>query len=182
MLSFSSKEDKTSLEEVISKLYLTKKQDNIHRDFENNEEEKALLLRSQSRYRKNSNYYPKHNGNYQKQNKGINCDQNVKKNVICFSCNQAGHIAKFCPKFNVPKNKGGTARIAEVQKENEEEDIAVKHTETTEEFVMTAHAGNRSQELKDLWIIDSGASHHMTPYRDIFDNLNEGVRGNIMMA
>jgi hypothetical protein len=61
-LSFSSKEDKTSLEEVISKLYLTEKQDKIHRDSENNEEEKALLLRGQSRYWKNSNYYSKHNG------------------------------------------------------------------------------------------------------------------------
>jgi hypothetical protein len=120
MLSFSCKEDKTSLEEVISKLYLTEKQDKIHRDFESSGEEKALLLRSQPRYRKDSNYYPKYNGNFQNQNKGINGSQNVKKNVICFSCNQAGHIAKFCPEFNAPKN-GGIAKIAEVQKESEEE-------------------------------------------------------------
>jgi hypothetical protein len=60
--------------------------------------------------------------------------------------------------------------------------VAVEPMETTEEFVFTAHAGNKSKELKNLWILDSGASHHMTPYKDIFDNLNEGVRGNVIMA
>jgi hypothetical protein len=185
MLSFSSKEDKTSLEEVISKLYLTETLDKIHRDFENSGEEKALSLRSQPRYRKDSNCYLKYNGNFQNQNKGINGNQNIKKNVMCFSCNQAVHISNFCPEFNVPKN-GGIAKIAEVQKESEEEEeiavVAVEPMETTEEFVFTAHAGNKSKELKDLWILDLGASHHMTPYKDIFDNLNEGVRGNVIMA
>jgi hypothetical protein len=76
-----------------------------------------------------------------------------KKRVICYSCHKRGHYAKDCySKNKVNKHKGNTSNNSAV-------------AFNTEEFA------NVNDE--DIWILDSGASAHMSFRRDFFTNFIE---------
>ncbi|KAJ8877255.1 hypothetical protein PR048_021709 [Dryococelus australis] len=102
------------------------------------------------------------------------------RNIVCYVCNEIGHIARVCPKVTTegkdnktkPDHKGRSsgsytskdARAAEVEYDNTalDEDGAV----------VTAHyktlcANKLGWSCKAVWIMVSGATHHMTPTENL---------------
>lgn len=67
-----------------------------------------------------------------------------KSNFICYNCQEKGYIAKFCP-----------------EKKN------FKANEDSQVVNMSARR-NSVVISSDSWIIDSGATHHMTPNESYF--------------
>ena len=82
-----------------------------------------------------------------------------KSKVICWNCGKPGHIRKDC-KEEKKKKKKKFDSDSESDKEDGDAFIAA----------LATHAGN------DAWLIDSGASFHMTSNRDWFSEY-EGFNG-----
>ncbi|XP_071582491.1 uncharacterized protein [Temnothorax nylanderi] len=82
--------------------------------------------------------------------------QKQKKKLKCFSCHQFGHIAPKCPQKEKPKNK----------KTNEPKAF---------------FTGNATGKAED-WLIDSGASSHMTGDREWYKELKKCENTKIKVA
>ncbi|WRX09128.1 Integrase [Theobroma cacao] len=85
-------------------------------------------------------------------------------NVRCRNCNQLGHVQRVC------KNK------AETQvKANE----PVEKAETTEEHLFMVQTGNLKTVDASLWLLNSGASNHMTPNVKLFVEIDDQYRSKV---
>ena len=84
----------------------------------------------------------------------------------CFKCNAAGHIRRNCPfiknKSQKPFKNSHKAKTAKDQvphnSDNEEEDFS---------GAFTASIGDVIKKEENKWLIDSGASSHMTNNKDL---------------
>ncbi|MCO5560564.1 hypothetical protein L7F22_014179 [Adiantum nelumboides] len=78
----------------------------------------------------------------------------------CYICDKTDHIAKDCPE----KKKAGSSSIASAFVHQVELDDAVPSS-SSEVGMSTAPRSSWT------WVVDSGASHHMTPLSDGLENL-----------
>ncbi|GFZ19218.1 hypothetical protein Acr_27g0009570 [Actinidia rufa] len=83
----------------------------------------------------------------------------------CAYCHQKGHWKDKCP---IKEKKEPKANVA--QNKNEDEDLDAVLTVSS----FTNHS--------DEWILDSGCSYHMSPYRDLFSSLEEFDGGIVLMG
>ncbi|KAL4271938.1 hypothetical protein GQ457_13G028490 [Hibiscus cannabinus] len=79
-----------------------------------------------------------------------------KKNLKCYNCGKKGHLKKDC--WSLPKNSNPQGNIA-----NTSDDGDVLCCEAS-----TAMEGRK--RFADIWLIDSGATYHMTSRREWFHN------------
>jgi len=69
----------------------------------------------------------------------------------CFQCNKVGHLLADCPDGDAkPRNRGGVSMIASAG-------VALHGSQSPEDQEVAAVGA-----LPDGWVVDSGASHHMT--------------------
>lgn len=92
--------------------------------------------------------------------------------VKCHACNEMGHIKKFCKK-NKKSEKGDSA----------EKPVAFVATSSSEDVFVGKEFCNLSKinTNKREWSVDSGASSHMTPFKDVLVNMN-AMSGKIHIA
>ena len=104
---------------------------------------------------KKAKYLKKHGSN----NK--NGKNNNQKEIKCFNCRKAGHIKQYCrqPKRN-DENKS--------HKNNQQDGKAMNVTD--EEFVLMSFESKMETKQND-WILNSGASNHMTNSLDGFKEM-----------
>jgi hypothetical protein len=76
---------------------------------------------------------------------------------LCYHCDQPGHIKRHCPRLRKRAAEHNAQPATEV-------DVQVSDEEA---FVINEH-GEFSSAPKHRWLIDSGASRHMTPNRSKF--------------
>ena len=132
------------------------------------EDDKALAThtkrgRSQSNFKKESNkdsWPPK-----KFQRKRGNNQRKYHSDFQCFNCHKIGHIARNCPlkKEEYKKNKRHHAHLAKDEEEEEEgTQRKIAKEEYAKDYVLfyALHASVIPGE--DTWLIDSGASKHMT--------------------
>jgi hypothetical protein len=86
--------------------------------------------------------------------------------IQCFRCDKYGHIARNCP----TKKKGiQIASIVDVDLEPHQRD---EDTKDESFFFISSFSGTIPTD-SDIWLIDSGASRHMTGYREHLTDLLE---------
>uniref|UniRef100_A0A1Y1NHZ0 Retrovirus-related Pol polyprotein from transposon TNT 1-94 n=1 Tax=Photinus pyralis TaxID=7054 RepID=A0A1Y1NHZ0_PHOPY len=92
--------------------------------------------------------------------------QNKKKRppVTCYNCQKRGHYARECR--NKKQERANTA-----EKEKGQEGNVTAFTTEEKAFGLTSDALAISKD--DVWIMDSGASSHMTYHKDYFSSLED---------
>jgi hypothetical protein len=86
--------------------------------------------------------------------------------IQCFRCDKYGHIARNCP----TRKKGRQhASIVNVDSEPPQRDEGIKD----EVFFLISTLSSTVPTDSDIWLIDSGASRHMTGYRKHLTDLVE---------
>jgi transposase InsO family protein len=91
--------------------------------------------------------------------------------VQCYHCDKMGHIARHCPTRREEykrKNKRHHAHAVE-----DEEPPAKMLREQIKDYVLISALSGSVTPGEDTWLIDSGASKHMTGQRDILSCISE---------
>ena len=88
----------------------------------------------------------------------------------CWKCGKVGHYKKDCISKNVEKVKGYEDTPSTEAKDSSEEGGDV----------YLASMGNHSE--RDIWLIDLGASCHMTPHRELFCEYEKSNRGDVYLG
>jgi hypothetical protein len=91
--------------------------------------------------------------------------------VQCYHCDKMGHIARYCPARREEykrKNKRHHAHAVE-----DEEPPAKMLREQIKDYVLISALSGSVTPGEDTWLIDSGASKHMTGQRDILSCISE---------
>jgi hypothetical protein len=88
----------------------------------------------------------------------------------CWKCGKTGHYKKDCKSKKVEKPKGSDSTSSTEAKTSTEEggDVYLASTST--------HAD------RDVWLIDSGASYHMTPHREWFSEYEKYDGGDVFLG
>jgi hypothetical protein len=86
--------------------------------------------------------------------------------IECFRCDKYGHIAKNCPTRKKGRQHGSTA---DVDSEPPQRDEDIKD----EAFFFISTVSGMVPTDSDIYLIDSGASRHMTRYREHLTDLVE---------
>jgi hypothetical protein len=88
----------------------------------------------------------------------------------CWKCGKIGHYKKDCKSKKVEKPKGFDSTSSTEEKTSTEEggDVYLASTST--------HADC------DVWLIDSGASYHMTPHREWFSEYEKYDGGDVFLG
>jgi hypothetical protein len=88
----------------------------------------------------------------------------------CWKCGKTGHYKKDCKSKKVDKPKGSDSTSSTEAKTSTEEggDVYLASTST--------HADC------DVWLIDSGASYHMTPHREWFSEYEKYDGGDVFLG
>jgi hypothetical protein len=82
-----------------------------------------------------------------------------------------GHIAINCPHSKDQVRKGKYKRHhAHAAEDDEPDQKKAKEDDSSEEYVLISTLTGTITHGSDTWLIDSGASKHMTCYKDSFSN------------
>jgi hypothetical protein len=88
----------------------------------------------------------------------------------CWKCGKTGHYKKDCKSKKVEKPKGSDSTSSTEEKTSTEEGGDVYLASTG------IHAD------RDVWLIDSGASYHMTPHREWFSKYEKYDGGDVFLG
>ena len=110
-------------------------------------------------------------------------DSNL-SHIRCFQCDQLGHYAKDCKKFPSQGKRGGKSKrkkfhalaVVEEGEEKQQPQKRMTRVATKEEkqecFLVSALSGSIT-DVEHIWLIDSGASRHMTGFKDSISNVQK---------
>ena len=101
------------------------------------------------------------------------------KNVECHYCHQKGHVKKYCWKLKRNNEKASKDKGKKKDDSNDEDRVNT----TSDDFLLVEEF--ESLNLVDSstsWVIDSGASIHVTSRRDLFTSYTPGDFGDVKMA
>lgn len=80
----------------------------------------------------------------------------------CYSCGSTEHFKRDCPKIKKGKVQGHKKEKTK-QSDKEESEASAWSAETNKEVLLS--------NIEDNWIVDCGATHHMSPCQDWFESM-----------
>jgi hypothetical protein len=89
----------------------------------------------------------------------------------CYHCDKMGHIAKNCPARREEYKKRNKRHHAHTVEDEEPPTKMIN--EQIEDYVLISALSGSVSPSEDTWLIDSGASKHMTCQRNILSSLTE---------
>jgi transposase InsO family protein len=95
----------------------------------------------------------------------------LKHNLKCWACNKKGHLKKDCKSIN---GRGSSAATDKNPQGNLVEEVG-----SEDGFALVGLEGS---EVVRYWILDSGASFHMTPHREWFQTYRSCSGGVVYMG
>lgn len=116
----------------------------------------------------------KHNKEKQNDRRASEKTHNLRKEITCFYCQKRGHIAKDCRK----KKREESNRDKDKEKDRKRSgasDISAFTVEVHENEIMNA-------ATKDVWLLDSGASRHMTFRHDWLSELQSSSNEHVSLG
>lgn len=125
-----------------------------HESIKQKESEK----KAESAFKAKINFGAKKN----RQQQPVSSTENVEKRS-CFQCGNPGHLKRNCPR------KSGPARTQQAKR------AEVKPAE----YCFSASVRTRCEE--DYWLVDSGATSHMTSCKELFDSISQ-IKKTICLA
>ena len=137
-------------------------------------EDQALTTHTKNNKREHS-HHKKEKHNHQNQRDNLRRPRRDLSNVRCYTCDEKGYFFRDCPKNKRKKNSkrhhAHTAEDDEPPKKRTKVDS--EDSSRDEEYVLiSALTGTISHGSND-WLVDSGASKHMTGFKQSFVNLFE---------
>ena len=130
------------------------------------EDDQALSIHTKGRkqsYFKKGRHKPS-NKNFQK--KRVNNQMKYYSNYQCYNCHKIGHLSRECPSPTMKNNKRNHAHIAEDEDEEERPRKRQIRGEDVDEYVLFSAFYGSVTPREDTWLIDSGASKHMSGKKD----------------
>ncbi|CAJ2652104.1 unnamed protein product [Trifolium pratense] len=104
----------------------------------------------------------------------------ARKEFTCFYCNREGHIKKYC---RLLKRDQLRERDDDSENESDKDTSAVAHDSATDVYIICDDDDSINLVSHDsTWIIDSGASYHVTPRSDFFSSYTIGDFGTVKMG
>ena len=111
-------------------------------------------------------------------------DSNKKK--TCFFCKKNGHFKKECSKYKTWKSKREKAnKVASDSRTTENSCFSVKvfkEKASKEVYEEACFSGKKIKGKQDAWIVDSGATSHMTHKREFFTEFDPTAKGYVLLA
>ena len=136
-------------------------------------------------------------GKFVDRNKGKDRNQSRSKsrahsNVECYHCHKKGHYKRDCHWLKREKGKGkkqdknqreekktaSNVKIEEVNAISEAEEVDILLTSSMD----SAHLVATNKGMSNDWILDSGASFHVSINHEWFSNYNAGRTGHVMLG
>lgn len=109
---------------------------------------------------------------------------NIHKKVVCFACNETGHISRNCPRFSKEQNDCvHTVDYAEHNSEPKKGSAVVSNYMALRVVHGMCNRSHRriNGSSRSRWLVDSAASHHMSPHRRLFKTFEEAT-GSVSQA
>ena len=96
--------------------------------------------------------------------------------VICYTCDEVGHYARNCPKKPKPTKRSNKRRHHAHTAEDDEPSkkrsrYESEDSSSEDEYVLISALTGNITHGSDDWPIDSGASKHMTRFKESFVTL-----------
>ncbi|CAL1397307.1 unnamed protein product [Linum trigynum] len=93
-------------------------------------------------------------------------------NIQCHHCKEKGHIRRFCPKFRNERKKGKRDENSDDDGANSVDEFNIVYEEDVVNLT--------TQETS--WVVDSGATIHVTSKREFFSSYTQGDFGVVRMG
>lgn len=101
--------------------------------------------------------------------------------IICHYCNKPGHVKRFCRKMKRDRSKERKEKGESSEQQTEEKNITA--VATSDDLLFIGDQGYLNLAYDDCtWVIDSGASYHLTTHREYFSSYTSGDFGSVSMG
>eukprot|EP00250_Pteridium_aquilinum_P021206 c25055_g1_i2 orf=720-1535(+) len=124
---------------------------------------------------KNQQQKQKGKGKEKKTGNGAKSETSKKKDKTCYNCGETGHYRDDCPNPKKEKEKESTTATVARPRAFVHLELIDGGEPSSDEVALASSSPTR------VWVVDSGATRHMTPTLDGFRNLRE-MQGDICIG